>query len=58
LNEMMRQFIQSYMETSNINVDIELLDLFLAEKAIYELKYELNNRPDWLDIPLTFLERL
>lgn len=58
LNEMMRQFIQSYMETSNINVEIELLDLFLAEKAIYELKYELNNRPDWLDIPLTFLERL
>ncbi|MGC8514694.1 MAG: hypothetical protein ACP5OC_00980 [Thermoplasmata archaeon] len=58
LNDMMRQFLQSYTEKSNIVVEMELLDLFLAEKAIYELKYELNNRPDWVDIPLTFLERL
>jgi maltose alpha-D-glucosyltransferase/alpha-amylase len=29
-----------------------LLDVFLLEKAIYEVGYELNNRPDWLEIPL------
>ncbi len=29
-----------------------LLDLFLVEKAIYELAYELNNRPDWVTLPL------
>ncbi len=29
-----------------------LLDLYLLQKAIYELGYELNNRPDWTKIPL------
>lgn len=29
-----------------------LLDAYIAEKAFYELQYELNNRPDWVDIPL------
>ncbi|MCJ7829840.1 MAG: putative maltokinase, partial [Desulfobacterales bacterium] len=29
-----------------------LLDTFLLEKAIYELAYELNNRPAWAKIPL------
>ena len=24
----------------------------LLEKAIYELAYELNNRPDWVPVPL------
>lgn len=29
-----------------------LLDLFLLEKALYEVRYELDNRPEWADIPL------
>jgi maltose alpha-D-glucosyltransferase/alpha-amylase len=29
-----------------------LLDAFLLEKVIYEIGYELNNRPDWVRIPL------
>jgi maltose alpha-D-glucosyltransferase/alpha-amylase len=29
-----------------------MLDSFLLEKAVYELSYELNNRPDWVRIPL------
>jgi maltose alpha-D-glucosyltransferase/alpha-amylase len=29
-----------------------LLDALIVEKAAYELEYEVNNRPDWVDIPL------
>ncbi|MFW6214703.1 MAG: maltose alpha-D-glucosyltransferase [Alkalispirochaetaceae bacterium] len=29
-----------------------LIDVFVLEKAIYEVGYEINNRPDWLTIPL------
>jgi maltose alpha-D-glucosyltransferase/alpha-amylase len=29
-----------------------MLKAFLLEKAIYELGYELNNRPEWTVIPL------
>ena len=34
------------------------LRLFVVEKALYEVRYELNNRPDWLPIPLNALRRL
>jgi maltose alpha-D-glucosyltransferase/alpha-amylase len=29
-----------------------LLDFFLLEKCVYEIGYELDNRPDWVEIPL------
>ncbi len=29
-----------------------LLDGFLYDKALYEVGYELNNRPDWVKVPL------
>jgi maltose alpha-D-glucosyltransferase / alpha-amylase len=35
-----------------------LLRALLLDKAFYELSYELNNRPDWADIPLDGLLRL
>jgi maltose alpha-D-glucosyltransferase/alpha-amylase len=31
---------------------VVLLEAFLLEKAVYELGYELNNRPDWVIIPI------
>ncbi|MFV9506143.1 MAG: maltose alpha-D-glucosyltransferase [Oscillochloridaceae bacterium umkhey_bin13] len=54
-------FLRSYLDTAagaaflpgNRN-DLEtLLEVFVLEKAIYELAYEMNNRPSWLSIPLT-----
>ncbi len=33
-------------------VDSGLLALFELEKALYELRYELNNRVDWAQVPL------
>ena len=32
-----------------------LLDVHVLDKAFYELTYELNNRPDWVGLPLTGL---
>jgi maltose alpha-D-glucosyltransferase/alpha-amylase len=29
-----------------------LIDLFTLEKALYEIRYELDNRPDWVGIPI------
>jgi len=35
-------------------IDIKgcLIDLFVLEKALYEVNTELNDRPDWVAIPL------
>ena len=58
-------FLTGYMETVDPNllpagqVSIsKLLSIFELEKAIYELRYELNNRPDWVGIPVAAIERL
>jgi len=37
---------------------LNLLSIFELEKAIYELQYELDNRPDWLAIPVAGITRL
>jgi maltokinase len=36
----------------------KLLAVFELEKAVYELRYELNNRPDWVGIPVSGIVRL
>ncbi|HYD22197.1 MAG TPA: maltose alpha-D-glucosyltransferase [Flavipsychrobacter sp.] len=53
-------FMQAYLETAkgssflpDEHEDLDtMLQTYLLEKAIYELNYELNNRPDWILIPL------
>ena len=47
----------SFVPEENRQVD-DLLSLFTIEKAIYEADYELNNRPDWLHIPLSGLKKI
>jgi maltose alpha-D-glucosyltransferase/alpha-amylase len=53
-------FLKSYMQTvgkadfvPDNEEDLEiLLQTYLLQKAIYELNYEINNRPDWVIVPL------
>ncbi len=53
-------FLKSYFEAvkgsvllPNYGSDTEvLLQALLLEKAVYELGYEINNRPDWVLIPI------
>ncbi len=35
-----------------------MLDFLLVEKCVYEIGYELNNRPEWVEIPLRGLLNL
>src|SRR4051795_7106946 len=36
----------------------KLLSVFELEKAVYELNYEINNRPDWVGIPVASIQHL
>jgi maltose alpha-D-glucosyltransferase / alpha-amylase len=53
-------FLRGYLERAADSLlvprrpgDLEqLLEFFLLEKCIYEIGYELNHRPDWIEIPL------
>jgi len=54
------EFLRAYRETIDANPTLlppapqaqALLEVYMLEKALYELLYELNNRPAWLRIPL------
>jgi maltose alpha-D-glucosyltransferase/alpha-amylase len=46
-----------FLPSRTEDVDV-LLQAFVLDKALYELGYELNNRPDWVHIPLTGLLRI
>jgi trehalose synthase-fused probable maltokinase len=59
------RFLESYLDTVDATLlppgdaAIErLLAVFELEKAVYELRYELDNRPDWVGIPVAGIERL
>jgi maltose alpha-D-glucosyltransferase/alpha-amylase len=41
-----------------IGANRNLLELFELEKALYELRYEIANRPDWITIPLSNLAQM
>jgi maltose alpha-D-glucosyltransferase / alpha-amylase len=54
-------FLAGYREaTADLatDADDDLLELFLLEKAAYEIAYEAANRPSWMDVPLHGLARL
>jgi maltokinase len=59
------QFLDGYFETVDPSLlpsgslAIErLLSVFELEKAVYELRYELDNRPEWVGIPVAGIQRL
>jgi maltose alpha-D-glucosyltransferase/alpha-amylase len=60
------EFLKSYLQAAGGGAFIPdspaelevLLDTLLLEKAVYELNYELNNRPDWVKIPLYGIRQL
>lgn len=52
-----RFYLGAYLERMGLGKELSseneiLIRTFLIEKAIYELGYELNGRPDWVIIPL------
>jgi maltose alpha-D-glucosyltransferase / alpha-amylase len=59
-------FLRSYLESAahaeflprGPNAFEALLEVYLLEKAAYELVYELDRRPDWVEIPLAGLRQL
>lgn len=52
-----RFYFGAYMERMGMGKELSkeneiLIRTYLIEKAVYELGYELNGRPDWVNIPL------
>jgi trehalose synthase-fused probable maltokinase len=64
--EVRRLFLQGYRETIGDSPVVphdeaafqRALAVFELEKAVYELGYEMNNRPDWIRVPLAGITAL
>jgi maltokinase len=52
-----RSTIEQTLVPAGTTMD-RLLAVFELEKAVYELRYELNNRPDWVKIPVAGIVRM
>jgi maltokinase len=59
------EFLEGYLDTAEPSLlpssrdQVErLLTVFELEKAVYELRYELHNRPDWVAIPVAGILRM
>jgi maltokinase len=59
-----QEFLDGYLEAIDRrvipsgNALERVLAIFELEKAVYELRYELDNRPDWVQIPVAGIQRL
>ena len=64
--QMSSVFLQSYLNATTGAIFIPhnsedlqiMLDAYLLDKAVYEIGYELNNRPDWVGLPLEGISKL
>jgi maltose alpha-D-glucosyltransferase/alpha-amylase len=64
--QMSSVFLQSYLRTTagamfvpQNSGDLQImLEAYLLDKAIYEIGYELNNRPEWVVIPIRGIKHI